>query len=702
MKRFPPISTKCPRLLHGGDYNPDQWRRTPETWDEDTRLMKLAGCNAMTVGVFAWSALEPAPGRYEFGWLDAVMDKLAANGIHVVLATPSGSKPAWLSRAFPEVCRVNADRTRQPHGGRHNHCRTSPVYREKCRLINRALAGRYRDHPALLAWHVSNEYNGADCHCRLCYAAFRAWLRTRYGNDLDRLNHAWWTAFWSHTFSDWEEITPTDEGIHGLMLDWRRFKTDQTIDFFRAESAPLRELTPGIPVTTNFMTGADTLDYWAFARAVDVVSWDSYPRWHETGDDWQEAARTALQHDINRSMKGGRPFMLMESVPSIATRRGRLKKRKKPGMHLLSSLQAVAHGADTVQYFQWRKGRGGVEKFHGAVVDHAGHERTREFRETAAVGRALARLEAVVGTTVPAGAALVQDWENEWALDLGARVYLGENLDYRGECLAHYRPFHAAGVALDVIDQDGPLDGYRLVAAPLAYMLRPGFAARLERFVAAGGTAVVTCWSAVVDQSDCCFLGGVPGGGLGPVFGVVEEETQNYLPGESVAFAVTGDRLPGLAGAFRATGYCSVVRPAGARVEAVFREDYFAGRPALTVNRHGKGEAWYLAGRAGGDFLDAFYRALIRRLSLPRAVDGELPAGVSAVTRTGGRDSYLFLMNFNEHPVLVATGRPRPDLLTGKTLGPAVTLGPYGVAVLAGAGDGSPASGLPSRRGGEG
>lgn len=309
VKKYPPLSEKCPHLLHGGDYNPEQWARTPGTWDEDIRLMKLAGCNAMSVGIFAWSALEPAEGRFDFGWLDAIMDKLAGNGTFAVLATPSGSKPAWLSRAYPEVCRMNADGTRQRHGSRHNHCRTSPVYRKKCRLINRKLAGRYRDHRALIAWHVSNEYNGGDCHCRLCHEAFREWLRARYDNDLDRLNHAWWTSFWSHTFPDWDCIEPTDESIHGLMLDWQRFKTFQTISFFREEITPLRELTPDIPVTTNFMTGSTTLDYRAFAREVDIVSWDSYPPWHETGDDATVAAERGLLHDINRSMKGGRPFM---------------------------------------------------------------------------------------------------------------------------------------------------------------------------------------------------------------------------------------------------------------------------------------------------------------------------------------------------------------------------------------------------------
>lgn len=678
---FPPINKKCPHLLHGGDYNPDQWIRTPEIWDEDMRLIRLAGCNAMTVGIFSWSALEPEEGRFEFGWLDTIMDKLAEIEVSAILATPSGAKPAWLSRAYPEVCRVNADGTRQAHGGRHNHCRTSPVYREKCQIINTRLAERYKNHPALLVWHASNEYNGGDCHCESCYAAFRNWLKKRYEQDINRLNEAYWSAFWSHTFTDWDEVVPTDGGIHGLMLDWERFKTAQTIDFFKAETAPLREITPDIPITTNFMTGSATLDYWAFAREVDVISWDSYPNWHETGDDLTEAARTALQHDINRAMKGGQPFMLMESVPSIPTRNC-IKKRKNPGMHLLSSLQAVAHGSDTVQYFQWRKSRGCCEKFHGAVVDHVGHEHTRVFQEVAAVGRALAGLDELVGTSVPAEVAIIQDWENEWALHYGARVYLGQNVKYRQDCLAHYRPFWENAVPVDVIDQTCPLTPYKLVVLPMTYMLRPGFAERLKDFVAAGGTAVMTNWSAVVNESDLCFLGGVPGAGLREVFGIWEEESQNYFPDESVTIALSEQNELDMSGHYKAMGICSVIHAEEATVLATYTSDYFAGSPAVTVHPFGRGKAYYLAARYEAGFLHDFYEKLTSRSGIARVVDAALPAGVTAQLRTDGRNRYLFLLNFNNHPENFKLNTGGTDLLTGKTVSQATRLEPYGVQIL--------------------
>ena len=252
--------TEANYLLHGGDYNPDQWLNRPDILTDDLKLMKLANTNTYSVGIFAWSALESEEGVYHFEWLDKIFENIHQNGGHIILATPSGARPAWLSQKYPEVLRTNESRIKQLHGARHNHCMTSSVYREKTQHINRLLAERYGSHPALLMWHVSNEYGG-ECHCDLCQEAFREWLKETYHNDLDSLNEAWWGPFWSHTFNEWTQIqSPSpigEDAVHGLNLDWRRFVTDQTIDFYQNEIVPLREITPNIPVTTNFM--ADTM-----------------------------------------------------------------------------------------------------------------------------------------------------------------------------------------------------------------------------------------------------------------------------------------------------------------------------------------------------------------------------------------------------------------------------------------------------------
>lgn len=512
-KKYNPINEKYPHFLHGGDYNPDQWLNYPQVLKEDIELMKKAHCNTMSVGIFAWAALEPEEGEFNFDWMDEVLDRLADNGLYAVLATPSGARPAWMAQKYPEVLRVKADRQRILFSGRHNHCYTSPVYREKVRIINTKLAERYKDHPAVLLWHLSNEYGG-ECHCELCQQAFREWLKNKYGT-LENLNQAWWSMFWSHTYTDWSQIeSPAPHGmnsIHGLVLDWKRFVTHQTVDFMKNEIKPLKDITPDIPVTTNMMGTYPVLDYWKFAEELDVISWDNYPRWHGKQEDWKLASDIGFVHDINRSLKGGQPFMLMESTPSM-TNWMSVSKLKRPGMHLLSSLQAVAHGADTVQYFQWRKGRGGFEKFHGAVVDHVGHENTRVFRDVTEVGETLQQLDPIVGTSVEPEVAVIYDWENRWAIDEAKALRQADmGSDYEQTCKKHYREFWKRGIPVDVINMDCDLSRYKVVVAPMPYILRDGVGERIEEFVKNGGTFLITYWSGIVDEHDLCFRGGYPG-----------------------------------------------------------------------------------------------------------------------------------------------------------------------------------------------
>ncbi len=680
--RYPPINKKCPHFLHGGDYNPEQWTQTPQILQEDIRLMKLAGCNTMSVGIFAWAALEPSEGKFDFGWLDNIMDNLAENGAYAVLATPSGARPAWMSSKYPEVLRVNADRRRISHGGRHNHCYTSPIYRDKCRNINTHLAERYKDHPALLVWHISNEYSG-DCHCELCQEAFRKWLRRKYADSLDKLNQAWWTAFWSHTYTDWRQIEspgPLGEGsINGLNLDWKRFITDQTIDFFKAEIAPLRELTPDVPVTTNLMGVNQCLNYWKFAKQLDVVALDSYPRWHGHQEDWKLASQVAFAHDLYRSMKDGQPFMLMESTPSM-TNWMWVCKLKRPGMHLLSSLQAVAHGSDTVQYFQWRKSRGSAEKFHGAVVDHSGRENTRVFRDVADLGQALKKLDEVIGTTTKSQVAIIYDWENSWAVD-GATGPLKDK-NYIPTCVKHYQPFWSRSVPVDVIDMDGDFSKYKLLIAPMLYMVRAGVAERIEKFVSDGGIFVATYWSGIVDENDLCFLGGFPGP-MRKVLGIWAEEIDALYDKDLNYIVSMEENELELSGTYQTRELCELIHAETAQVLATYTEDFYAGRPALTVNDFGKGRAYYIASRNEERFLEDFYNLLISTLSLKQDIETEMPVGVMARTRSDGRQQFIFLMNFTayEQSVEFISAKFR-DILTGAEATGQITLPAYGVMVL--------------------
>ncbi len=680
IEKYDPINPKFPHMLHGGDYNPDQWPQ--DIWDEDMRLLELAHCNTMTVSIFSWTKLEPEEGRFEFGWLDKVMDMLAENGAYAVLATPTGARPAWMSAKYPEVLRVRPDGQRNLHGRRHNHCFSSPIYRQKTRIINTLLADRYKDHPALLLWHLSNEYGG-ECHCDHCRAAFIEWLRDRYAS-LDTLNQAWWTAFWSHTYTDWNQIEPPSEigetGVHGQNLDWKRFITDQTTDFMLNEMVPLRDITPDVPITTNFMGTYPGLNYWRMAPHLDVISWDSYPLWHREQHDWDLAAHISFLHDINRCLKGGKPFMLMESTPSM-TNWQPVAKLKRPGMHLLSSLQAVAHGSDTVQYFQWRKSRGASEKLHGAVVDHAGHENTRVFRDVTDVGLALEKLDPVVGTTTRPDVALIYDWENNWAInDAQGPRQVGK--DYLPTVLRHYRPFWQQGIPVDIIDMEQDLSSYKLVIAPMLYMVRPGVSERIEAFVKAGGAFVATYWSGIADETDLCFLGGFPGP-LRDVLGIWDEEIDSLYDGQVNSVVANDDNRLGLTGSYEAKQLCALIHAENAEVLATYGDDFYAGRPALTVNSFGDGQAYYIASRNDDRFLSDLYGGLADGLNLQRALDTDLPEGVTAQVRSDGEQRFVFLMNFASDARQIDLGtREMTDLLTGKTVSGIVEMTGFGVKVL--------------------
>ncbi|MDR0494553.1 MAG: beta-galactosidase [Treponema sp.] len=655
-KRHPPIVKNVPRFLHGGDYNPDQWIKWKDKiWKEDMRLAKLAGINTLSVGIFAWAALEPEEGVYNFAWLDEIMGMMAENKITAVLATPSGARPAWMSQKYPEVLRVGNDRRRILHNGRHNHCLTSPVYREKTAAVNTSLAQRYKDHPALGVWHVSNEYGG-ECHCPLCQERFREYIKNRY-ESLDALNTAWWSNFWAHTFTDWSQIespSPWPFGelsIHGLNLDWLRFTTEQFVDFYLHETKPLKEITPNVPCTANLMGTYPGIDYFRLAQVLDVASWDSYPQWTGTDKDIDTAVWASFCHDLTRSLKG-KPFMLMESSPS-ATNWRPIAKLHRPNAHMLQSMQAVAHGSDTVQYFQFRKNRGSAEKLHGAVVDHEGTEKTRVFGDVAEVGKRLAGMDAVVGASNPAETAVVFDWQVRWAVD-DAKGFLQTKTDYEGTVIKHYAAFWRQGVPADVIDstlivKPGNLDKYRVLAAPMLYMLRPGVAEAVDAFVQKGGTFIATYITGNADENDLCFLGGFPGP-LRETLGVWCEEVDSLYPEDRNALVWKGKR-------YEAFDFCELIHAENARALGTYGGDFYAGQPALTVNSRGKGKAYFIAARTGEGFLDDFYRTVIDEAGVKRVTGKKLPRGVTAQLRSDGKTDFVFLLNFTPNSVKVDCGK---------------------------------------------
>ena len=665
-----------PHFLHGGDYNPDQWQKYPEILEEDMRLFKLANCNSVSVGIFAWAALEPEEGKFDFSFLDKAMDDIYANGGRVILATPSGARPAWMAQKYPEVMRVDESRQRHWFGNRHNHCFTSPVYRQKVAEINGRLAERYKDHPALIAWHVSNEYSGS-CHCDLCRAAFREWLKRKYGT-LEALNDQWWTAFWAHTYTDWSQIDPPsppmgDRAINGLRIDWLRFAADQTTDFFKNEIAPLRKFTPHIPVTANLMGFHTSVDYRVLAKELDFVSHDSYPEWKGTAADIRHASDHAARYDLNRSLKH-KPFIQMESTPSN-TNWKQFNKLKRPGMHMLSSMQILAHGSESVLYFQWRKSRGAAERFHGAVVDHVGHENTRVFRDVAEVGARLKKLEEILGTVTESRVAILYDWQNRWALDVAQGFQMSDK-KVQKTLQDHYFALWRRGINVEIIGEEDDFSRYDLVIAPQLYMTSEKLIGKIADYVRDGGEMLCTYMLGMVNENDRCHLGGFPGGKLKEVFGIWNEEIDTLYPEDS-------NRVEWRGKSYRAFDYCELLHAEGAETLAVYGEDFYAGMPAITAHPYGKGKAYYVAFRGEDEFLYDFIGSLLEERGIVSDFDGALPYGVTAHSRTDGETVYVFLQNFTAQPQETETSRVWRTVEDGEPVSGRIALAPYGTLILA-------------------
>lgn len=648
------INLKKPRIWYGGDYNPEQWDK--KVWDEDARMFKLAGINVVTLNVFGWAKNQPDEETYEFGWLDEVMDKLHADGVGVCLGTSTAAHPAWMAHKYPDVLQVNFEGNKRKFGGRHNSCPNSPTYRKYAVRMAETLAERYKNHPSLLVWHVNNEYGGAgNCYCDNCEAAFREWLKARY-TTLEELNRAWNTSFWSHNFYDWNEIVlpsglseewtvpngRTGTYFEGISLDYMRFYSDSLLECYKLEYEAIKKYTPDVPVTTNLMGAFKKLDYHKWAKHLDVVSWDNYP-----GPDTLPSY-TGMMHDLMRGLKDGQPFMLMEQTPSQVNYHP-YNSLKAPGAMRLMSYQAVARGADTVMFFQMRRSIGACEKYHGAIIEHVGHEHTRVFRECAELGAELENLgERLLDARFKAKTAILFDWENWWAVEMISGPTAA--LKYVNESHKFYDALYRLGIAVDVISVEADFSGYDLVIAPFMYMVKPGVAEKLENFVEVGGTAITTCFSGIVNENDLVDLGGYPGK-LRKLFGIWVEEIDAAPPTKKNQIVISDNTL-GLKSDYECGLLCDLLHLEGAEIKAVYGNNFYQGMPALTVNKFGGGEAWYLATIPEALFMQEW----LAQLCASRGITPIIPNrkdGVETTIRSKDGQDYLFILNHNDYEITI-------------------------------------------------
>jgi beta-galactosidase len=668
-----------PSTPFGGDYSPEQW---PEhVWKDDYRLFDAARIDTVTVGVFLWATTQPAEDTYDFRVLDRIVAEAEAHGRRICLATGTGAHPAWLARAHPEVTRTDFEGRKHRFGQRHNSCPSSPVFRRLSAELAGRVAERYAGRPAVIAWHVGNEYGGA-CYCDLCAAGFRDWLRERYGT-LDALNTAWYTAFWSHTFHDWDEIEPPSAltehwrgpdhtAFQGITLDYLRFMSDAMLANFRDEKAAIRRHSPDTPVTTNFMGMYRPLDYHRWAPHLDFASWDNYP------PEGASPAWTGLSHDLMRGLKDGQPFWLMEQAPSTTACRD-VNPVKRPGVMRLWSWQAIAHGADAVLYFQMRASRGASEKLFAAVINHAGRDDTRTFREVAALGEELERFGPVaLGARTPARVALLFDWDSWWALEISDGP--SRLVRYQQVVLGYYQALWEAGVDVDVVPVTADLTAYDVVVAPALHMVKGDLAERLEAVARRGGSVLATYLSGRVDEDDNAFLADVPGP-LAPLMGVRIDEWDARDAGTANPVRLGEADGDGVESAARLV--FEIVVPQGADVLGRYQADFYAGTPAVTRNAFGGGYGWYVAtglDQTGVDWV-------VRRVLDTHGIAGrhrDLPQLETAARVAPDGTRLLFLLNHSDQPLTAPAAVSGTDLLTGEsfTAGGQVRLDGHGVRVL--------------------
>lgn len=665
------MESKFKRILYGGDYNPNQWEK--EIWDEDMRIFRDAKINSATVNVFSWAKIQPSEEQYDFTELDEIIEMLSRENYDIVLATSTAALPAWLVKKYPEVARTDYEGRHHKFGQRHNACPNSLVYQKYAEKLASKLAQRYGENEHVVCWHINNEYGG-ECYCENCEKEFRVWLRNKY-KTIEALNKAWNLEFWGHTIYDWDEVVlpnALSEGIGedktafaGISIDYRRFNSDSILNNYIMEREAIRTYDKDTLITTNLMGTYKGLDYFKWAKEMDIVSWDNYPAFDTP---W---SHTAMCHDLMRGLKDA-PFMLMEQTPSQQNWQ-KYNSLKRPGQMRAQSYQTIAHGADTIQFFQLRRSVGGCEKFHGAVIGHVGTENTRVFGEVKQLGEELEQLgTSTLGSSNEAEVGIIFDWDNYWALEYTSGPTI--DLKYVEQIHQYYEFFYGRNVGVDMIPFDADFSKYKVVVAPVLYMVKEGMREALEAFVKNGGVLVTTYMSGIADQSDNVHLGGYPGP-LRELAGVWVEEIDALFPDQKneVIFEDGTKHSCGLV--------CDLMHLEGAESLAEYRKDFYAKMPAVTKNQYGKGSVYYI-----GTDIEAEGLAKILELSM---ADAKVAPVITEETeleitcRSGEDCRYYFVINFKDEQIKIPSCLAgAKDMLTGKTVEEGEQLSKYDVKII--------------------
>lgn len=665
------MNSKFKRILYGGDYNPNQWPK--DIWKKDMEYFKDARINSATINVFSWAKIQPSEDVYDFSQLDEIVEMLSAENYDIVMATSTAAMPAWLVKKYPEVARVDYQGRKQKFGKRHNACPNSAIYQKYASALVEKLAERYAHNEHVTCWHINNEYGGT-CYCENCEKAFRVWLQNKY-KTIEALNEAWNTEFWGHTIYEWDEIVlpnlladgMADEktAFAGMSIDYCRFNSDSMLNNYKMERDIVRRYNSNVVITTNMMGSYKRLDYFKWAKELDIVSWDNYP---SMDTPW---STVAMNHDLMRGLKDA-PFMLMEQTPSQQNWQP-YNSLKRPGQMRAQSYQTIAHGADTIQFFQLRRSVGGCEKFHGAVIAHAGTKDTRVFREVKQLGEELERLStSILGSVNDAQVGIIFDWDNYWGLEYTSGPSVA--LRYVDQIHRYYQYFYDNNIGVSMIPWDGDFSKYKIIVAPVLYMVKNNMKEALESYVENGGILITTYMSGLVSESDNVYLGGYPGP-LRSLAGVWVEEIDALLPKNQNEVIFTDGSQSAC------SIVCDLMHLEGAECLAVYGKDFYAGMPAVTKNSYGRGCTYYIGSCMDKAGISKVMDMAVRAGGVESFVT--TPTKLEITCRKTETCSYYFVINFNDEDQEIPQCLVGyTDILTGSKLKQGEKMAKYDVKIV--------------------
>ena len=698
------INNKTPFILYGGDYNPDQWPE--ETLIEDIEFFKETNINVVTLPVFSWALLQPNEDTYNFEWLDRILKLMKDNDIYVCMATSTAVQPTWMSKKYPEILPTDIEGRKRKFGGRVKFCPNSEKYREFSTKLARKLAEKYKDYSNIIAWHIGNEYDNY-CYCEKCEKKFQEWCKNKY-KTIENVNKAWNMNFWGHTLYSFDEIVAPSAlseiwfgydkqctNFQGIAIDYNRFMSDSILECYLGEYEILKNITPDIKITTNLMGTFKPLDYFKWAKHMDIVSWDNYPSLTSIPSE------IALRHDLMRSLKAGEPFMLMEQTPNQQNWQP-YNSVKRPGVMRLLSYQAVAHGADTVMFFQLRQSIGACEKYHAAIIPHSNNANTRSFKECAFLGEELKNLgDVILESRLDAKVAIVFDWDNWWAVEFSSGPSIA--LKYVEQIEKYYKAFHNLNIAVDFVEGNSNLSKYSLVIAPVLYMLKEGVSDNFKKYVSKGGNFITTYFSGYVNENDLVTIGGYPAE-LRDMLGLWIEEIDALTPemSNSIEFinTITNSNvnnvnidnnytyntfdqalLNSMKSSYKCDLVCDIINLEGATPLAVYGSDFYKGRPVLTSNKYGNGLAYYIGASPTQELLNDFALTLSKEMNLLNGF--EIKEGVEITQRFKNNYFLTFILNHNDYKInLNLADNEYINLLNNQYIKNSINLNPKDVAIL--------------------